>query len=114
MAKIAKTVEPANEMSGTGCLVRLGWMMFGNAALLFCAINIVNHRGSFFSIADAVFWPVVIFLIWLRRFDITRMKGQTASGQPATLSHWKRYSAGLLIFAVVLWSVAHAMTWFQG
>lgn len=114
MASAQKKVEPGNQLSRAGCLVRLGWMMFGNAVLAICAISILSHRSGFLSAADAVFWPAVILLIWLRRFDITRMNGLTASGQPATLAHWKRYVWLLLAFAFVLWSAAHAIAWFQG
>jgi hypothetical protein len=109
-----KAEQPGHQMSEVGCLVRLGWMMFGNAALVICIGTIANHRGRFLSAADAVFWVVVLVLIWLRHVDITRMKGRTASGQPATLSHWKRYAGLLLAFSLVAWAVAHAVAWFRG
>ena len=114
MAQPEKKPEPASQMSGAGCLVRLGWMMFGNAALVICIGMIAGHTGSFLSAADAVFWVVVPALIWLRHIDITRMNGQTTSGQPATLSHWKRYAGLLLAFSVVAWAAAHAVAWFRG
>ena len=114
MANPEKKVEAASQMSGAGCLVRLGWMMFGNAALVICIGMIASHTGSFLSAADAVFWAVVPVLIWLRHVDITRMNGQTASGQPATLSHWKRYTGLLLTFSLVAWAAAHVIAWFRG
>ena len=114
MAQPEKKVDPADQMSGVGCLVRLGWMMFGNAALAICIVTIATHTGSFLSAADAVFWVVVPLLIWLRHYDITRMHGQTTSGQPATLTHWKRYAGLLVAFAVVAWAAAHAVAWFRG
>ena len=109
-----KAEQPGHQMSEAGCLIRLGWMMFGNAALVICIVTIANHRGNFLSAADAVFWVVVLVLIWLRHVDITRMQGRTAHGQPATLSHWKRYAGLLLAFSLVAWAVAHAVVWFRG
>ena len=114
MAQPEKKSESAGQMGGAGCLVRLGWMMFGNAALVISIGMIANHTGGFLSPADAVFWAVVPLLIWLRHYDITRMNGQTTSGQPATLTHWKRYAGLLVAFAVVAWAAAHAVAWFRG
>jgi len=99
---------------GSGCLTRLSWMIFGNAALAICIVQIASHTGGFLSAADAVFWGVIPALIWLRHFDITRMGGRTASGEPATLSHWKRYAVLLLAFALAAWAAAHAVAWFWG
>jgi len=38
----------------SGCLINLGWMLYGNAILLFCAVSISKQR-SFLSPADVVF-----------------------------------------------------------
>lgn len=114
MANPEKKAESTSEMSGAGCLVRMGWMVFGSLAMVLCIVTIARHTGSFLSVADAVLWALVPVLIWLRHIDITRMKGQTASGQPATLSHWKRYAGLLLAFSLVAWAAAHAFAWFRG
>ena len=114
MVQPEKKDEPDSQMTGAGCLVRLGWMVFGNVAMIICIGLIANHAGSFLSAADAVFWGVVPALIWLRHVDITRMNGQTASGQPATLSHWKRYAGLLPAVSLVAWAAAHAVAWFRG
>jgi hypothetical protein len=114
MAEPDKKVDAANQMTGAVCLVRLIWMMFGNGALIICIGVIAAHKGSFLSVADAVFWVVVLALIWLRYVDITRMKGMTVFAQPATLSHWKRYVCLLLGFSLAAWAAAHTLDWFRG
>ena len=114
MANPEKKADAASQMSEAGCLVRLGWMMFGNAALAICVGTIAGQAGMSLSIADAVFWAVVIVLVWLRHFDITRMHGQTAGGQPATLSHWRRYAGLLLALSLAAWAAAHAVAWLRG
>jgi hypothetical protein len=114
MAQPEKKADPANQMNEVGCLVRLGWMVFGNAALVICIGVIASQKGILITAADVVFWAVVPVLIWLRHVDIARMKGLTVSGQPATLSHWKRYAGLLLALSVVAWAAAHAVAWFHG
>jgi hypothetical protein len=114
MANPERNVDPIDQIGGAGCLVRLGWMMVGNVVLAACAAAIATRTGSFFSAADVVLWAVVPILIWLRYVDITRMKGQTAGGQPASLSHWKRYVGLLLACCLVAWAAAHAIAWFRG
>lgn len=113
MADSEKKVGSPNQTHACGCLVRFGWMLFGNVALITCLIIMFNHRGSFLSVADAVFWTTVGALVWLRHFDVTRMGGRTAEGRPASLSHWKRYTRLLLVFSLLVWSAVHAMTWFR-
>jgi hypothetical protein len=112
MTKPEKTLPEARQRSGVGVLVRLGWLAVGNLVLAICAIAIAKHSGSFLSPADAVFWATVAILVWLRRFDITRMGGETAAGQPATLRHWRRYVGLLFAVALALWLIAHALGWF--
>ena len=104
-----KRDEPSHQVSGTGCLVRLGWMMFGNAALAICIGTIASCKGVSLSAVDAAFWLIVPILVWLRYIDITRMNGQTAAGQPATMSHWRRYAVLLPALSLIAWVAAHAM-----
>lgn len=106
-----KHVEPPSQISGYGCLVRLGWMFVGNVLLVLCAIAIAQ-RGRSLSWVDAAFWALIASLLGLRYLDIARMGGQTATGQPASMSHWRRYVAFLLVFALALWFGAHAVAWF--
>jgi len=106
-----KHVELSSQISGYGWLVRLGWMFLGNGLLLICALSIVN-RGRALSWVDGAFWALVAVLVGLRYLDIARMGGQTATGQPAPMSHWRRYVAFLLVFALALWFGAHAVAWF--
>lgn len=114
MANPDGNVNSADQISGAGCLVRLAWMMIGNVALAACAAAIATRTGSFLSAADVVFWALVPILIWLRHVDVTHMKGQTVTGQPASLSHWKRYVGLLLASCLVAWAAAHAIAWFRG
>ncbi|MBM4037959.1 MAG: hypothetical protein FJ290_05545 [Planctomycetes bacterium] len=99
--------KPADSVSG--CLVRLAWMLFGNVALFVAGTFIARHTTGFLSLADAGFWAVVALMIGVRRVDIARFKGQTVMGEAATMSHWRRYVAVLLLVALVGWGLAHGI-----
>ena len=109
MATPQKEVLP-NQDAASGCLVRLVWMLLGNLVLVISALSI-SHRAASFSGADVVFWVTVVAVIWLRYIDITRLHGQTATGTPATMAHWRRYSMLMAAGAFALWIIAHAYAW---
>jgi hypothetical protein len=48
-----------------------------------------------------------VLTIAARRVDITRWQGTTASGEPATLAHWRRYAATVVLVAAAACVVAH-------
>ena len=90
-----------------GLVVRIMWLLVGNAALFMLAVLIFQKRG--FSALDAVFWAIAAALALLRYMDITRLKGLTSNSEPATLKHWRIYAAKLLLASVILWALAHGM-----
>jgi hypothetical protein len=90
-----------------GCLVRLYWMLFGNVALLLCAVAILLHRGGFLSVADIVYWVIAVTIGVVRFVDIRRFGGRTAAGQPASAAHWRRYLITLIVASSVIWGAAH-------
>jgi hypothetical protein len=105
----ARTDSPQNHEGG--CLLRLSWMLGGNLAVLLIAVAIAQGGGTFFSFADAFFWLVVLAMVGIRYVDITRMKGLTAGGKPATLADWKRYVVILLAASLGLWGLAHGLAY---
>ena len=98
------------QVGTSGCLVRLAWMLLSNIVLALSALSILKHT-ALFSLADVVFWCTVVVALWLRYIDISRLGGQTASGKPATLAHWRRYAVLLSGLAFALWIVVHAIAW---
>jgi hypothetical protein len=92
----------------SGCLLRFFWMMIGNIALFFLAILIAQYQ-AFSILRDGAFWAVVLLLIATRFVDISYMSGETADGNPATRSDWKRYVAVLLGVASAVWLAAHGL-----
>ena len=102
------------QAGGSGCLVRLFWFFGGNVILFFSAGFIAQRREVLVSAWDAVFWATVLAMAAVRYLDIARFHGTTASGQPATMRHWRRYVALLAAIALAVWLAAHAWARFAG
>jgi hypothetical protein len=91
----------------SGCLLRLYWMILGNALLALALISIFRNTEGFLSVADIVFVCAVAALLAARWVDIVKLNGLTASGDPATPGHLKRYIVVLVVASAVLWGLAH-------
>jgi hypothetical protein len=101
--------QTTDKQRGTlALLARIFWMALGNFALLICAANIFMGESSSTRVSDIIFWSVVPAMIIVRFLDIKFLDGQTTTGEPATLSHWRKYAVLLIIISAIIWSVAHA------
>ena len=85
-------------------LLRLGWMLAGNAVLAFLATLILISPAWTMTLRDVLYWLTVAGLIALRYADIYHHHGQTADGEPATPRHFKRYAIGLVVVAALVWA----------
>jgi hypothetical protein len=93
-----------------GAIARLYWMLVGNAVLFLIAIGIVTQQGRERAwITDAAFWTVAASLVLVRYLDIAMLGGTTASGGPTSFGDWYRYAWRLLLLALAVWIVAHAV-----
>lgn len=105
-----RTLEsPAEPVGCAAGFLRITWMAFGNLALFFCAIFASRQTAP--SALDAAYAAIVVGLIFVRWLDIAKFRGQTGSGEPATMAHWRRYALGLVPVAAGLWALmrfAHA------
>jgi hypothetical protein len=82
-----------------GVALRLFWMMLGHAIVFASLAIIAIDELGFPTILDGIVWLTVALMIVARRVDITRWRGTTADGEPATLAHWRVYT--LTLVAVV-------------
>jgi len=92
-------------------IVRIFWMLPGNALLLLTTISIFRHKGEIFHTADMIFWGTVAALILARYLDIKLYNGLTVAGEPASMSHWRKYTIILLICSTVVWVLLHAINY---
>ncbi|MCX5638264.1 MAG: hypothetical protein NTX52_11320, partial [Planctomycetota bacterium] len=97
--------------SGLGIIMRLFWMFFGNAILFISIIFVFQHKGGVFHTADVVFWVTVAVLAFVRYLDIKFCSGFTVMGLPASMAHWIKYVAILLISSTAVWVLAHAVNY---
>jgi len=97
--------------SSLGCLARLFWMLLGNVALGVSAIEISKSPGGRFSAGDFLFWAIVVALLCIRYADIRYLGGQTATGQPGTMGHWRRYAVLLVGVSLCLWGLVHGLAY---
>ena len=93
--------------TAAGVLARLWWMLIGNFILALCVVFIIQNRGDFFHAADPVFGITVVSLILARYVDIKFCRGLTATGAPATIRTWVRYTVFLVLGSAVGWALAH-------
>ena len=99
--------KTSSEVQGPGCLLRLFWIAIGNILLVVLTSRIYIAGG--FSLLDLAYWMSVAAMIGARYFDVHRFHGATASGEPATPVHLRRYAFGLGAGALVVWAVVHAL-----
>jgi len=96
--------QPGGEQdSGAGCLTRLYWMFLGNALLFILFGLLIQNRPKGPSFLDAGCLIAVASLVWIRYIDVRHLNGQTGEGVPATLAHWRRYSAILVSGSLAAW-----------
>ena len=100
--------QPIDKQSGIlALLVRPFWMFFGNFILMICAAHIFMGESSSTRTSDLIFWCAVAAMIIVRFLDIKFLGGQTTTGGPASIKHWRRYAIVLAVISAVIWTAAH-------
>ncbi len=83
-------------------LCRLMWMFIGPLSLGIIIYQTISQRDGWFVSRDIVFAIALALTIGARWLEIRRGAGETATGEPATMEHFKRYVAVLFPVAAVL------------
>jgi len=97
----------------TGCLTRLFWMFLGNTAAGFCLVFIARGPARSLSTYDWAYAAFIAGLSLARYIDIKCYAGETTAGTPATLAHWRRYTAGVVAIAAIAWLAVRAFLWLR-
>jgi hypothetical protein len=104
--------QPAEQYDSIfSLIVRTFWMLFGNVIPIVSVVLIFQRKDWKFHTADMVFWGSVAALVLARYLDIKLYNGLTAAGQPASMSHWRKYTVILLLCSTVVWVIAHAINY---
>lgn len=101
--------HPQSYRPATGCLVRLFWAFFGNAALFILGVYIYEQQAQALSIFDGLYFLILAAIILSRFLDIRFLNGETVYGHPASLRHFRKYVAVILPVFIVLLMLAHVL-----
>jgi hypothetical protein len=104
-----KALDQGNAAKGGGggtLLCRFMWMFIGPLILGSVVYQTVAQRDGWFVFRDIVFAIALALMIGARWLEIRTGAGETATGEPATVEHFKRYAMILVPVAAVVWTVA--------
>ncbi|MEW6071667.1 MAG: hypothetical protein AB1726_03605 [Planctomycetota bacterium] len=109
-------MNDANRTSGgknaaqpvSGCFVRLGWLLVGNATMLVLLLTILQQPSWSLTWRDIAFWLVLGATIALRHIDAKRFCGTTMEDEPATPRSLRRYTIALAAAAALLWTLGQS------
>ncbi|MCY3023451.1 MAG: hypothetical protein NTW87_31100 [Planctomycetota bacterium] len=109
-----KSETPAQQTSTFGCLLRLVWMLVGNAVLMYSVIWIaVKADTHSLSVIDAVYAAGLFAVVFSRYLDIRHFNGTKGTGEPATMSDWRRFALLVVVSALVVWGAAHGVAFLR-
>lgn len=95
-------VYMANDQKPWGCLVRLFWMLAGNAILVVIAAKMATAGGISLPI-DVGFWLTVLLIVAARFVDIRYFEGRDEFGNAATMRDWRRHAIWVVSIATLIW-----------
>lgn len=109
-------MTPHQSTSLLGALSRLLWLMLCPMVLLLLTLAIINAGPSWLTAADLAFLVVLGTMILARWLEFRAGAPQTATGEPATVSHLQRYAIFAAIVGLVVWIVANLLAnyWMAG
>lgn len=84
-------------------------MFLGNMALLMGLGIIARSESGFLGVGDLLLVATVPLMILVRHWDVTKLNGTRADGEPATMQDWKAYSIRLVVVAALAWGMAHGI-----
>jgi hypothetical protein len=95
--------------TGPALLGRLVWIMVGPITLFLLAISIVDRRGGWLSLTSLAYFPVLGGTVLGRWLEFRVGHPMTATGEPATTEHLRRYALAATALALAGWVVAHLL-----
>ena len=84
---------------------RLTWMLLGPMALFLLLSSIATRGGGWLTPPDLGYLAVLAVMIGGRWLEYRSGHAQTASGEPATADHFRRYVVGASAVGLAVWVV---------
>ncbi|MGP0062783.1 MAG: hypothetical protein ACLQGP_04155 [Isosphaeraceae bacterium] len=88
---------------------RLSWMIVGPFALAICAFTITERHDGWFSPVDLTYFLVLGGMALGRWTEFQSGQPLTATGEPATPAHLRRYLLGLSTLGLGIWIAANVL-----
>jgi hypothetical protein len=88
-------------------LGRLTWMVLGPMALLLTAFTVASTGNGWLTPWDFGYFAVLTVMLLGRCLEFREGNPQTADGQPATMSHLRRYLLVAGAIGLVVWVAAN-------
>jgi hypothetical protein len=106
MATVRSTTGPA-------LLARFVWMMAGPVTLALFALAMVAQHGRWLSFASLMYFPVLGVTLGARWHEFRLGEPMTATGEPATLAHLRRFVVKATLAALAVWVAANWLGGFR-
>jgi hypothetical protein len=85
---------------------RLYWMIAGPFALAICAIRLTDWAGGRLGPLDVIYFLLLGGMLLARRMEFRHGQPLTATGEPATAAHLRRYALVVTILGLGIWVAA--------
>ena len=86
---------------------RLAWMIVGPFALAIAAVGSIERRDGWFGALDWIYFVVLGGMLLGRCLEFQYSRPLTATGEPASDHHLRRYAVVLGILGIVAWVAAN-------
>jgi len=104
------TTRTAQERPEAAFLLRLFWMVLGNATLVVLALSITLADRPLLSLTSLAFCLIAGLVVYARHLDVTRFDGTTSEGdRRATPEDVKRFGTWQLVASGATLLLAHAI-----
>lgn len=90
-------------------LARLFWMMIGPLVLILLTFVILQMGQGWLTAADIAFLAILAGVILARWLEFQGGQPQTATGEPATPAHLRRFIVAALPIGLGIWVIANLL-----
>src|SRR5262245_25953931 len=94
-------------------LGRLTWLFFGPILLIFATLAIATRSTGGFSFSDLAYFLVLGAMLGGRGVEFRGGDPRTATGEPASRQHLRRYAVALTGVGLAVWVAATLLRTFR-
>jgi hypothetical protein len=95
--------------SGAAVLGRVFWMLLGPALLLVLTVVIISQWSGWVTGTDVAYFIILGLMVLGRWLEFRSGTPLTATGEPATPAHLRRFIIGVLVGGTAVWVAANLL-----